>query len=76
MNNLNSVQRAKIKQILKNAESMKDGDLETLRCNISSSDGNMKVREVILEGIDSIMNKKQLTNIATVPSGDMKFDEE
>jgi len=76
MSKLNSVQRAKIKEVLKNAESMRDGDLEKLRCNISSSDGNMKVKEVILEGIDSIMNKKQLTNIATVPSGDMKFDEE
>lgn len=76
MNNLNSVQRAKIKQILINAESMKDADLEILRCNISSSDGNMKVKEVILEGIDSIMNKEQLTNIATVCDGDMKFDEE
>jgi len=76
MNNLNSVQKAKIKEILKNVESMRDGDLEALRCNISSSDGNMKVKELILEGIDSIMNKKQLTNIATVCDGDTKFDEE
>jgi len=51
MNKLNSVQRDKIKEVLKNAESMRDGDLEKLRCNISSSDGNMKVKEVILEDI-------------------------
>jgi transcriptional regulator of aromatic amino acid metabolism len=76
MNNLNSVQIDKIKKILENAEIMNDRDLESLRCNISSSDGNMKVREVILEGIDSIINKSQLTNIATVCDGDTKFDEE
>ena len=76
MNNLNSVQRTIIKNILKNARIMNDEDLETLRCNVSSSDGNMEVKELILEGIESIMNREQLTNIATICDGDMKFDEE
>ena len=75
MNNLNSVQRAKIKSVLKNAEIMNKDDLETLRCNVSSSDGNMKLKELILEGIESIMNKKQLTNIATIGEPDLRLGE-
>ena len=41
---LNSVQKAKIKSVLENARIMNKEDLETLRCNVSSSDGNMEVK--------------------------------
>jgi len=75
MNNLNTVQKAKIKSVLESARIMNDEDLETLRCNISSSDGNIKVKELILEGIESLMNKDQLTNIATINDPDLKHDE-
>lgn len=75
-NDLNSVQRAKIKDVLENARTMRDDDLKTLRNNIASSNGNIKVKELILEGIDSIMNREKLTNIATVCDGDTNFDEE
>ena len=72
---MNNVQKAKIKSVLNNAKTLNDEDLETLRCNISSSDGNIKVKELILEGIESIMNKEQLTNIALVPEVDLKHGE-
>ena len=75
MNNLNKVQKAKIKNVLENARLMNDEDLESLRCNISSSNGNMEVKELILEGIESIMNKEQLTNIATIGDPDLKHGE-
>ena len=75
MNNLNSIQIKTIKNVLENARILNDEDLETLRCNISSSDGNIKVKELILEGIESIMNKEQLTNIALVPEVDLKHGE-
>lgn len=75
MNKLNSVQIKTIKKILKDAKIMNAEDLETLRCNISSSDGNMKLKELILEGIESIMNKKQLTNIARVCEPDIRHGE-
>ena len=72
---MNSVQIAKVKTILHNARSMTETDLETLRNNISSSDGNIKVKELFLEGIDSIMNKLLLTNIALVPDADVRLGE-
>lgn len=72
---MNNVQKAKIKEVLNNARTLNDEDLETLRCNISSSDGNMEVKELILEGIESIMNKEQLTNIATIGEPDITHDE-
>jgi len=50
MNKLNSIQKDRIKNILKNARIMNDEDLEALRCNISSSDGNMQVKEVYIRG--------------------------
>ena len=63
---LNSVQRAKIKSVLESAKIMNDEDLETLKCNISSSDGNIKVKELILEGIDLIKNRDKLTELAMI----------
>ena len=75
MNNLRPAQKAKVKSVLNNAKTLNDEDLETLRCNVSSSDGNMEVKELILEGIDSIMNKEQLTNIATIGDPDLRLGE-
>ena len=75
MKRLNSVQRTKIKQILENARAMKDSDLETLRNSISASDGNLDVREVILEGIVSLLNKEKLTHLAIIPEADLTLDE-
>ena len=72
---MNNVQKAKIKEVLNNVKTMNDEDLETLRCNVSSSDGNIKVKELILEGIESIMNKEQLTNIATIGDPDLRLGE-
>jgi len=61
--------------VLSKARTLRDADLETLRNNISSSAGNIEVKELILEGIDSIMNKAQLTNIALVPEADIRLGE-
>ena len=73
---MNKVQIAKVKDVLEKARIMNDEDLEALKCNISSSDGNLEVREVILEGIDSLINREKLTAAATVCDGDVKFDTE
>ena len=75
MKKLNTFQRAKVKDILLKARDMSESKLDTLRNNISSSNGNIKVKELILEGIDSIMNKSQLTNIALVPEVDLTLGE-
>ena len=75
MNKLNSVQIKKIKDILKKAEIMNDEDLESLRCNISSSNGNMKVKELILDGIESVMNKGKIINSARIGDADLKDGE-
>ena len=58
MNNLNSVQRKKIKKILNNAKTMKDSDLETLRCDVSKFKGDAEIKDAILDGIKSIMEKR------------------
>ena len=75
MNKLNSIQIAKIKDVLEKAKTMKDADLESLRCNISSSNGNIKVKELILEGIDSIINKEKIINSARIGDADLKDGE-